>query len=299
MKIWATIRLVTYYICVVAVILFFWGLIHRFGVLDLYGFDLTEYWAIAVFGSVFALSVGIYSLVRAVVATVAAVKGGNIQKNPLNLTLSDDSDGEEVVPPEVKAEGEISAPTVRKEKLTRAEKRRRRLLEDDEEKSAKQSAAPAAIAFALVCACLIFCVAYSCWAAFPHRLCFHSYAYNITENGSEPEYKEIKTYRFYQSYLGKPYLLYSFDGVKEFRVPLVSEKEEGGYTVYNFHGESKYAKIVDRWRDKFTYVVCDVEVFYYSDGHIVVGHRAVKQRDGKETVYDYSGKIYSYRRLDR
>ncbi|MBP5307658.1 MAG: hypothetical protein J6Z34_00795 [Clostridia bacterium] len=299
------LKLVLYCLCTVSAVVYFATLIHRFTVISLYGFDLTEYWVLAVFGTVFVITSGAYSFVRLIVLCVLSARDKKDRKNPLNLTLSANSEefsneGNDNAGSSAKREnGENEGK--RKEKLTRAEKRKRKLLSDEGERSVRNSSALKYISLAVVSLCVVFCAYVSCWAAFPHRLCFKSYAYNITENGDEAEFKEIKNYRFYQSFIGKPYLVYSFDGVKEgyFDLKLVSVEKDDNCILYKFHGEKTYAKIADRLRKVFTYVVSEVEVYYYpEDGHISVNHHALKRRDGKEFSYDYSGKIYSYKKLN-
>ncbi|MBP5193413.1 MAG: hypothetical protein J6126_01640 [Clostridia bacterium] len=64
------VKLILYSLCFTAAALFVFGLGRRFSVMDLHGFKLSENWQLAVFGLPFAVSVGIYALVNAVISIV-------------------------------------------------------------------------------------------------------------------------------------------------------------------------------------------------------------------------------------
>ena len=66
------VRLVLCILTIAACVTFIISLSNRFSELQLHGFDLTEYWSLAVFGTVFAVIVSIYALVDAIRLAVNA-----------------------------------------------------------------------------------------------------------------------------------------------------------------------------------------------------------------------------------
>lgn len=305
---WKIAKLTVYVLCFLSAITFVCGIAYRFPIINAVGFKLTEYWALSVFGLIFAVAAGIYAAVKAIITATfiyRAVKNKNT-KNPVNLTKTTEnlsSAAEEDADIQLVSSEECNAGESEKIKKTqrrknRAERRRERLL--NEKRSGKKFAGVFGIASVLVC--IVFSIYFACWAFFPNKLCFHNFAYNLAENECEPETGEIRNYRFYQSYTGRPYVLYSFGTGETFRVYLESTEsghdENGLFTVYKFSGSHVYGKILDKLRDKNTVVNTQISVKYYvHDAHIVVDHTAKKERAGVVENYGYSGKIYSYKNL--
>ena len=112
---------------------------------------------------------------------------------------------------------------------------------------------------------------------------------------------EIRIYRFYQEYSGKPYYIYK-EGDREFHIPLIGKErgvDDGGeYVLYKFSTKERYAKVLDCALKKFTDLEVNLEVYYYpSDTRIKVNHYAKRERQGKTEIYEKKGKIYSYKRV--
>ena len=293
------VKLILYSLCFTAAALFVFGLGRRFSVMDLHGFKLSENWQLAVFGLPFALSVGVYALVNAVISIVklsgkdkesGEEENGAEEKkeepvkeeNPVNLTKTEDP-------------ASSGKPNRR---LTRAEKRRQKLLAEEPPREIKKGGGKFGIF--LTVACLIFSGYFSVWALLPHTLCYHNYAFNQSVRSDDAPSRDMLSIRFYQGYSGKPYFLYSFGDGKEFKVVMRSqekgEDEIGKFTLYVFEGGMRYAKLLDGLRDRYTEVSARAAVKYYGeDSHISVSFSAEKHRGGETDKIEFEDKIYSYK----
>ena len=291
------VKLIVQLLCFFAAVLFLVGLASRFSEMRLHGFDLTEYWVLAVFGIILALSAGLYSLIAAIITLVRGSRHGSYEDDLPEISATSESQATPAAAPSAPAAVQAPAESADRKaekgkKKTSAERRRDKLLKED----GKKPEGWASVVVLILCTVVL--ALYSVWSFFPDRLCFHNYAYNLSANES-PEIGEIKNYRFYQDYLGRPYFIFGFDEENVLKVGMVSRKAEGDTVVYKFHAEKTYAKIVDKYiLNKYTTVTVDMEVVYYvSDAHVVVNHHAERTRDGVITTYSYEGKIYSYKPL--
>lgn len=297
-----------YFACVVAFIVFAVGLAAIFAQMRTHGFELTEYWQLAVFGFVPSLAVCAYAALMFVmtgIKIIRSIKHGEDEENPVNLTKTGGEEQPQAENAPIECEDskeEIPEATVcekieKPKKLTFRERRRQKLLED--EKPKKKSSG--AFGVFMVCASLVFCCWFSVWAHSPNELCFHKYTYS--EVNVQADADEISNYRFYQDALGRPYYIQETSGGnRHFKVPMKSRTEgedaSGKYVLYTFHTEEKYAKVLDCALENFSYLTVDIEVYYYKkDAHIVVNHTAIVERMDKRTEYKKSGKIYTYKKL--
>ncbi len=332
-------KLALYGGCALFFVTFVCGVANLFSVMSARGFDLTEYWALIVFGVGISLIAAVYSLINGLVIAIGFFRkrrlDAKVDKSPINHALSADfknstvyedgspykdaqtdnstqisvEEGEVVYAPKTadvvfaedrQADTQSLSQKKQKKKrrMTFAERRRQKLLKEEEPKRKN-----GITGFVVIAIITIGCLYYTFWSIAPHKLCYHTYTYNQAENNSLPEQGEIKTYRFYQDYLGKPYFVY-LDNDREFKVSLVSSKrgkdDVGEYILYHFATEEEYAKVLDCALDKFTYLTVELDAYYYvADAHLVINHRAIRTRTGVETVYEHSGKIYSYKNLNK
>ena len=331
-------KLVLYLLCVVSFIVFVVGLANRFSFIKKHGFDLTEYWAIVVFGLIFSFVAAMYSLVKAIAEITPVIRARRNAKdsadewqNPVNPTLSAQNDGEvgvvdtvaEPLPEESESpvfvesgNDEAPAPVVvscenatekeavsKPKRLSHRERKKQRILEDEGVLNQRINGMFGIFAVAVM---TVFCIFYSVWSIFPNRLAFHNYSYNEAANGQafDPNGDGIRNLRFYQDYLGRPYFIH-VEGDREVEVELSSttrgEDETGEYILYHFYTEKDYAKILDKLTDKITYLTVDMQVYYYvTDAHIVVTYTTHKKRLEVDTdVTLADGVIYSYKSLEQ
>ena len=328
MKVKNAVFLVLYSLCVILFVVFVSSLSSLLKMMQTRTFDIAEHWKLIVFGVVSSFSVAVYSLVKGIILVVNLV--GSIERKPKeddwnavsanaqnssdeNEQSSAEEEGEnassrsgdenrrEVPPSDTQGERAQSSPqtAVRNQgqpqkKLTRKQKKKLKLLQDDKPKKKKKS-----IGIVFVCACIVFCGYFSVWCISPNELCYHIYAYSQV---NEPiEDGEIRIYRFYQEYSGKPYYIYK-EGDREFHIPLAHKEkgtDDGGeYVLYKFSTKERYAKVLDCALKKFTDLEVNLEVYYYpSDTRIKVNHYAKRERQGKTEIYEKNGKIYSYKRV--
>ena len=313
------VKLIVCLVSVAAAVIFIASLARLFGVMNTHGFEPSRYWVIAVFGLIFAFSVGLYSLIAAlaIIISAAAELSHADEESALFLTLNGDS----AAPAPAPAPAHAEAPEKKREsekKLTRAERKRRKLLA---EAAVKKKRRTGWFSVAVCVISTVFCIVYSVWARFPAPVCFHNYAYSVSENGTEPQVGEIRNFRFYADYLGTPFFVFAFseDGSDEVDVKAISSEKTEETTVYTFYGHRAYAKPIDKLRNKITGVWVFAEVTYHeSDSHISVSLKAVKARGASETLYgltafdeilsgadevvsayEQSQRIYSYRPLKK
>lgn len=316
-------RLVVYGSSVIACTVFMIGLFTLFGRIRLHLFDLTEYWVIAVFGSIIALICLVNSTVRTGICIGSLVKQIKAEKQitPVNPTLNGVEEGEAAQnPPECAAEKSCGDTAEGEElkaeeekplsvdveaeadkgrvKLSRKERRLKKLLEEDD-KPKKADDRLGLVLMAIIC---VLAVLYGAWTFAPNRICHHNFAYSLTANSIEDDEDIIKSYKFYQDYLGKPYFVFT-EGDKSIHVPLQStakgSDKVGKYVLYTFYANERYAKILDCAFDNYTDLEVTAYVYYYTaDSHISVTHKAVKTRKGTaQVVYDAEGVIYSYKNI--
>jgi len=328
MKVKNTVFLVLYSLCIISFIVFVSSLSSLLKVMQTRTFDVAEHWKLIVFGVVSSFSVAVYSLVKGIILTVNLV--GSIERKPKgddwnavsanaqnSSEENEQSNADEEVgnsAPQGEAESDRavqpsdgqsvatqSSPQADSQssgqpqkKLTRKQKKKLKLLQDDKPKKKKKS-----IGIVFVCACIVFCGYFSAWCISPNELCYHIYAYS--QVNAPIEDGEIRIYRFYQEYSGKPYYIYK-EGYREFHIPLVGKEkgtDDGGeYVLYKFSTKERYAKVLDCALKKFTDLEVNLDVYYYpSDTRIKVNHYAKRVRQGKTEIYEKYGKIYSYKRV--
>ncbi len=293
-----------YSLCAASFVAFVWGLARFFSALNMHGFKLTEYWALAVVGLAFSLTAAVYSLFK-LIALLFGIrkdlkKERQKEKSALNLALNaEDSGVDEQKNADAEADAEPVSEVKEDRKAARARRRRERLLK--ESKRRVPSGAFGLVMVILVTALTVF---YSCWLFFPSPICFHNYIFNESVNGKiDSVGGEIFSYKFYQDYLGRPYYIHTdVESERAFRIPLeskiMSSDEVGDYVLYTFYGEERFAKILDAAMDKHSELTVKLEIKYYKkDSHIVVSHYAKKVRVGKVTEYERSGKVYSFKPL--
>lgn len=184
----------------------------------------------------------------------------------------------------------------KRRKLTRKEKRKRKLLMEKEKKTHRHFGSFFGVAVAVIT--LVFCGFYAIWAAFPNNLCFHDYTFKDAADEGKTEDDYLRSYRFYQDYLGKPYYIYEYDNV-EYKVRLADKRKEGNATVYVFSLDTQHKKLLDYLFNRTVTVTVRTEVRYYDDGHILVTHseRTANTQGDNEKVSErvYENKNYAYR----
>lgn len=311
------LSLIIYAFCLATAVLFLTGLLTCFPAIAMDGFDLSEYWLLTVFGIPLSLVAAVLSLVRGMKAAMVIVKGiGEPASDEDDEESADDTErkpassraqegkADNAKEIETSAASQKEARVGRKpdgKKLTRAERRREKLLRADDEKKKSGSGG---LVFAAIMA--VFCMIYGVWVFCPHRLAFHNYVH--TDASYKLEEGEIRNFRFYQSYLGKPYFIYHDEkSNKDFDVGLAGKKrgsdELGEYIDYFFRSEVQYAKLLDCAMKRYSDIKIEVNVRYYeADAHIVVDSYFQKIYNGNEehgNSYErrFNGKVYAYREI--
>ena len=256
MKVKNVILFTLYLSCVVTFIVFAVGLATLFGDMRLRGFDLTEYWQLAVFGFVCSLAVSVYSLVmlvpviirffkdlaerrstpKSAEAVVDVVEGSKDEGIAMEATEA------HATVAEVGIEQSVEQRIEQEEKpkrLSKKERRRQKLLAEEKKKEPH-----GLFGITLVVLVLVFNVWFSVWTISPNELCFHQYSY--ADVNAPADVDEIKVYRFYQDALGNPYYIQQINnGERSFQVPLAGkdggEDENGKYVLYRFSSKERYA----------------------------------------------------------
>lgn len=268
-------------------VLFTIAIAHRFKLLNIHGFKVSEYWALVAFGFTVSVSVAVYASVR-LISLIKSLKKGDDDEEAADASAENK---------DASAENKTENATEEKEektKLSRSEKRREKLLNDESEK-VKKKKDKGIVIIAIVA---VFCAIYAAWGFFPCKISFHNYAYDTSVNPLA-DVGEITNYRFYSDYLGRPYYLYNVSSGKDIRVNFTKKEkgsdERGEYVLYEFYGEEKYAKVLDCALNRHTTAKCTLLVYRYDDDVIKIEHHAEKTRNGVTETYDKSGKFYKYK----